>query len=94
MKRICGKTKAGLILITLLLMSTLVSATRQQVDDELLNAIEESSTIKTRDLSKTSGIGGTKLKEILNYLVREGLIKEHISNEGVGRPGKYYSTVQ
>jgi predicted ArsR family transcriptional regulator len=50
--------------------------------------------IKTRDLSKTSGIGGTKLKEILNFLVREGVIKEHIKSEGVGRPGIYYSIVE
>jgi sugar-specific transcriptional regulator TrmB len=61
---------------------------------KVLSAIEESDTIKTRDLSKNSGIGGTKLKEILNFLVREGVIKEHISNEGVGRPSKYYSAVQ
>lgn len=61
---------------------------------KVLTAIEDSNLIKTRDLSKTSGIGGTKLKEILNYLVRKGVIKEHITNEGVGRPGKYYSTIE
>jgi predicted ArsR family transcriptional regulator len=60
---------------------------------EVLGVIDERNMIKTRDLSKSSGIGGTKLKEILNYLVREGVIKEHIKSEGVGRPGKYYSIV-
>jgi len=61
---------------------------------EVLGVIDERNMIKTRDLSKSSGIGGTKLKEILNYLVREGVIKEHIKSEGVGRPGKYYSIVE
>jgi len=60
---------------------------------EVLGVIDEKNMIKTRDLSKSSGIGGTKLKEILNFLVREGVIKEHIKSEGVGRPGIYYSTV-
>ena len=50
--------------------------------------------IKTRDLSKTSGIGGSKLKEILNFLIREGLIKEYVTNQGVGRPGIHYSLVE
>ena len=58
---------------------------------KVLRVIEDSDVIKTRDLSKSSGIGGSKLKEILNFLVREGVIKEHTSNEGVGRPGIYYS---
>ena len=61
---------------------------------EVLGVIGERNMIKTRDLSKSSGIGGTKLKEILNYLVREGVIKEHIKSEGVGRPGIYYSIVE
>jgi len=61
---------------------------------KVLTVIEDSNMIKTRDLSKNSGIGGSKLKEILNFLVREGVIKEHIANEGVGRPGKYYSTAE
>jgi len=61
---------------------------------EVLGVIDERNMIKTRDLSKSSGIGGTKLKEILNFLVREGVIKEHIKSEGVGRPGIYYSIVE
>ena len=60
---------------------------------KVLRVIEGSNMIKTRDLSKTSSIGGGKLKEILNFLVREGVIKEHIINEGVGRPGIYYSII-
>lgn len=61
---------------------------------EVLGVIDERNMIKTRDLSKSSGIGGTRLKEILNFLVREGVIKEHIKSEGVGRPGIYYSIVE
>ena len=61
---------------------------------KVLRVIEGTAMIKTRDLSKFSGIGGSKLKEILNFLVREGLIKEYSNNQGVGRPGIHYSIVE
>ena len=61
---------------------------------KVLRVIEDTAMIKTRDLSKSSGIGGSKLKEILNFLVREGLIKEYSTNQGVGRPGIHYSIVE
>jgi len=60
----------------------------------VLGIIEDSNMIKTRDLSKTSGAGGSKLKEILSFLVREGVIKEYITSEDVGRSGIYYSIVE
>ena len=61
---------------------------------KVLSVIEDTAMIKTRDLSKSSGIGGSKLKEILNFLVREGLIKEYSTNQGVGRPGIHYRIVE
>jgi len=61
---------------------------------KVLSVIEDTAMIKTRDLSKSSGIGGSKLKEILNFLVREGLIKEYLTNQGVGRPGIHYRIVE
>ncbi len=61
--------------------------------NNILNIISDKKTIKTSELSKISKISGTKLKEILEHLMREGKIKETISNEGAGRPAIYYSLV-
>ncbi|MBY8982619.1 MAG: winged helix DNA-binding protein [Candidatus Lokiarchaeota archaeon] len=59
--------------------------------DNVLKIISEKESIKTSELSKISKISGSKLKEILDHLIREGKIKETISNEGAGRPAVYYS---
>ena len=57
--------------------------------------IEGSKKIKTRDLSIKSKIGGAKLKDILEFLIKEGLIEETtIKSEKVGRPGVYYSIIE
>jgi sugar-specific transcriptional regulator TrmB len=61
----------------------------------VIKVIEGSKSIKTRDLSNKSKIGGAKLKEILEYLIKEGLIKETtVKSEKTGRPGVYYSLVE
>lgn len=60
----------------------------------MLGVIEDSNMIKTCDLSKISGAGLGKFKEILSFLVREGVIKECITSEDVRRPGIYYSIVE
>lgn len=59
----------------------------------VLDIIEKHKSIKTRDLSTKSRIGGGKLKEILTYLIKDGKIKEIVDNEGIGRPASYYSLV-
>ncbi|MCF2140281.1 MAG: hypothetical protein K9W44_09535 [Candidatus Lokiarchaeota archaeon] len=46
--------------------------------------------IKTRDLSRIIGIGGTKLKQMLDFLVREGEIQKKIVSSTRGRPAVYY----
>ncbi|MFX0008647.1 MAG: helix-turn-helix domain-containing protein [Promethearchaeota archaeon] len=61
---------------------------------KILNTIKETKIIKTRDLSSKSKLGGAKLKEILGFLVDEGLIKETIiKGENAGRPKRVYSLV-
>jgi sugar-specific transcriptional regulator TrmB len=57
----------------------------------VLNIIEEMGSIKTRDISLETGISGSKLKEILDFLLGENMIKEFIDDTGIGRPGAYYS---
>ena len=61
----------------------------------VIKVIEGTQSIKTRDLSTKSKVGGAKLKEILHYLINEGLIEETtIKSEKAGRPGVYYSLVE
>lgn len=59
----------------------------------VLEVIKKKKRIKTRDISLETGISGTKLKEILNFLTEENKIEEEIDNSGVGRPGSYYSLI-
>jgi sugar-specific transcriptional regulator TrmB len=60
----------------------------------ILNIIGRDGTIKTRDLSSKSKIGGAKLREILKFLVYQGIIKETIiKGERAGRPKRIYSIV-
>ena len=61
---------------------------------KILEAIKETNMIKTRDLSSKSKIGGTKLKEILAFLINEGLIEETVLKaEKAGRPKRVYSII-
>ena len=60
----------------------------------VLEAIKDNMTIKTRDLSSKSKIGGAKLREILEFLTNEGLIEETIiKGEKAGRPKRVYSVI-
>ncbi|MFX1280747.1 MAG: helix-turn-helix domain-containing protein [Promethearchaeota archaeon] len=57
----------------------------------VLNIIRENKSIKTRDLSSLSKIGGAKLREILNFLIDQGVLKEKIVKENkAGRPKREY----
>jgi len=59
---------------------------------DVLSIINEYKLIKTRDLSKKSRIGGAKLREILEFFVKEGIIQEeYIKTEKAGRPKQVYS---
>ena len=58
----------------------------------VLKIIEEFKSIKTRDLSSKSKIGGAKLREILEFLANSGVIEETlIKGNKAGRPKRMYS---
>lgn len=61
----------------------------------ILDIINENELIKTRDISQQSKIGGGKLRQILEYLIREGIIKEQIIKDNkAGRPKQKYSIIK
>ncbi len=61
---------------------------------KILDTIKESKTIKTRDLSSKSKMGGAKLKEILDFLIEKGLIEETvIKGATAGRPKRVFSII-
>lgn len=61
----------------------------------VLKVIQEHESIKTRDLSIKSKMGGAKLKEILDFLVNEGIVQgEVIKLKGAGRPKRVYSLIE
>jgi len=62
---------------------------------KVLNIIKENETIKTRDLSRISQIGGAKLREILNFLIHQGILREIVIKEDkAGRPKREYSLIE
>ncbi|MHA2037753.1 MAG: helix-turn-helix domain-containing protein [Promethearchaeota archaeon] len=66
-----------------------------QTIQNVLDVIKENEIIKTRDLSTKSKLGGSKLREILDFLINEGVIKETaIAGEKIGRPRREYSITE
>jgi sugar-specific transcriptional regulator TrmB len=61
----------------------------------ILDVIRENKSIKTRDLSSKSKLGGAKLREILEFLISQGIIEETAIKEGkAGRPKRVYSLIE
>lgn len=61
----------------------------------IIDTISDSGSIKTKDLSSEVKMGGTKLRELLDFLVTKGLIEESIVKAGKpGRPKRIYSVVE
>jgi len=61
---------------------------------KVLDTIKESKMIKTRDIASKSKMGGDKLKEILEFLIDEGVIEEIIiKGEKAGRPKHVFSLI-
>jgi sugar-specific transcriptional regulator TrmB len=62
---------------------------------KVLNIIRDNKTIKTRDLSRLSQIGGAKLREILNFLIKQEILEEVVIKEDkAGRPKREYSLIK
>ena len=57
----------------------------------VLEIIQYRNHISTKELSNQSKIGGGKLKEILNFLINKGVVKESTIKEGSGKPRKEYT---
>lgn len=60
----------------------------------VLDIVKSKPEIKTRELGIQSNLAGTKLREILNYLIKENLIKEEVIKGNVGRPKRVYSLIE
>ena len=57
----------------------------------ILDVIKAKQPIMTRELSTQSRVGGGKLREILNFLINEGIIKESEIKGANGKPRKEYT---
>ncbi len=58
----------------------------------ILDIIKNQEKVKTRELSIKSKLSGARVREILEFLINEGLIKEEkIKSEKAGRPKYLYS---
>jgi len=57
----------------------------------ILDVIKAKQPIMTRELSTQSRVGGGKLREILNFLINEGIIKESEIKGATGKPRKEYT---
>lgn len=60
----------------------------------VLNLIRNKSEIKTRELGIQSKLTGSKLREILEYLIKEKMIVEEIIQGEIGRPKRVYSIIE
>jgi response regulator of citrate/malate metabolism len=61
----------------------------------IINIISNNDSIKTNDLSSQVRLGGTKLREFLDFLLSKGVIEETVIKAGKpGRPKRVYSIVE
>jgi sugar-specific transcriptional regulator TrmB len=57
----------------------------------VLEIIKDQQSIKTRELSIKTKIAGTKLREILTFLIDQGLVREEKIKGESGRPKRVYT---
>lgn len=57
----------------------------------ILDVIKAKQSIMTRELSTQSRVGGGKLREMLNYLINQGIVKESEIKGATGKPRKEYT---
>ncbi len=60
----------------------------------VLDILQDKNVISTKELSTKSKIGGGKLREILDYLIKIGKIRENKLKESAGKPKKVYSLIE
>ncbi|MFX0076853.1 MAG: hypothetical protein ACFE96_15520, partial [Candidatus Hermodarchaeota archaeon] len=60
----------------------------------IIDIIKNNPEIKTRELGINAKLAGNKLKEFLEYLVKEKIIKEETIQGEIGRPKKVYSIIE
>ncbi|MFW9771106.1 MAG: hypothetical protein ACFFEO_02925, partial [Candidatus Thorarchaeota archaeon] len=60
----------------------------------VLNIIQDKENISTKELSIESKIGGGKLREILNYFINQGIVKEIEIKGDSGKPRKEYILIE
>ncbi len=60
----------------------------------ILDLIKNKPKIKTRELGIQTKLTGSMLREILDYLIKEKLIKEQIIQGEIGRPKRVYSIIE
>jgi hypothetical protein len=60
----------------------------------MIDIIKNNPEIKTRDLGIKVKLAGNKLKEFIEYLVNEKIIKEETIKGEIGRPKKVYSITE
>ncbi|MHA1680764.1 MAG: helix-turn-helix domain-containing protein [Promethearchaeota archaeon] len=61
----------------------------------VLDTIKSKGNLKTRNISEYTGISGSRLRGILDFLVEKGAIQEEtITGEQAGRPMKVYAVIE
>ncbi len=60
----------------------------------VINILRSNTSIKTRDLSVKSKLGGGRLKKVLEFLIQEGIVKETEVKGKYGKPSKEYTLVE
>jgi predicted transcriptional regulator len=61
--------------------------------ETVLNVIKKNKSISTRDLSTECKVSGSRLREILDYFLNKGFVKENEIKGEIGKPRKEYSFV-
>jgi sugar-specific transcriptional regulator TrmB len=62
--------------------------------ETVLNVIKKNKSISTRDLSIECKVSGSRLREILDYFLNKGFVKENETKGEIGKPRKQYTFIE